>query len=371
MYKVSWRYKPFLSLVDLAGYILVKPFVSLKDFPEIKRILVIRIDEIGDVLLTIPLLRALKEKFPKSEINVLMKKETKIILEDNKNIDKIIICEKPWLKNKFDVFYFLKLIKKLKKENFDLVVELHPDARNILLAFFAGKYRIGYRYRGFGFLLNKSKGYREKSIVEQNLDILKKINIETKNKKMGIILNKKDEIYIDKLIKNINKKFIVIHPSSGRLNKYWLNERWAEVADYLIEKYKIDVVFTGTKDDNKLINEIINNIKNQKNTLNLAGKTSIKQIAALLKKSRMFIGTDNGIMHITRALDVPLIGLFGPTNPKVWGYNDEKSKSVYKKIECSFCDAEPCRAKNKDLCMKMIYVNDVLKSVKSLEKYLK
>jgi len=367
VYQTNWKYWPFLFLIDLIGYILFTPFLYLKKLKNIRKILVIRIDEIGDIILATPVFRELKKKFPNAKIGVLIKKGTKELLENNPYVGNIIICEKPWLIGKFNLGYYVKLIKKLKNEKFDLVIELHTDPRNILMAFLIGKYKIGCGYRGLGFLLNKRAKYKEKHTIDTNLDLLRTLSIKSTNNEMDVFYKKKDEKFVTKMLKKYNlKNYIIIHPGVSRKNRLWINERWAKVADKLLNKYK--VVFTGSKGEINLVNDIINKMKNKKKkVLNLAGQLTLNQLAVLIKKSKLFIGPNTGASHIARAVNTPSIGLFGSLNPKIWGYNDNNHKSIYKKLDCSFCNQADCiRKKDKYKCMKLIEVRDVLNTIKQI-----
>lgn len=366
MYQTSWRYWPFLFVIDFIGYIFIMPFLFFKRIKNIRRILVIRIDEIGDVVMATPVFRGLRKKYPKAEISVLLKKETRDLLKNNPNVARIIICEKPWLTERFSLGYYFKLIKKLKRENFDLVVELHTDARNIFLAFFSGRYKIGYGYRGLGFLLNRRQKYRVKHNINSNLDLLRKIGINETGK-MEIFYSKSDEMFVNRIVKKYSlKNYVVIHPGVSRKNRLWINERWAEVASKLSKRYM--VVFTGSKSEENLVKDIIRKIADKRKVVNLAGKTNLNQLAVLIKKSKMFIGPNTGASHIAKAVDKASIGLFGSLNPKIWGYNSNKDKSIYKKIDCSFCNQADCiRKKDRYKCMKLIEVKDVLEAVKRIK----
>ncbi|MAG08644.1 lipopolysaccharide heptosyltransferase II [Candidatus Woesearchaeota archaeon] len=371
-YQINPKFKPFILIADMLGYALIHPILSLKRFnkAKIKRILVIRIDEIGDVILATPVFRALKEEFPGCKVDVLVKKGTKEVLEHNPNVDNTIICEKDWLRNKLDIAYFLSLAKKLKGK-YDLMIELHTSPVNILLAFFIGGYKIGYAFRGLGFLSNKTRFLAKKEhIIDRNLDLLKLININHKSRKMDVFFSKKEEVYVNALLKKhklTGKKLICINPGTLRANKLWQNNKWAELSDTLMEKYNAYILFTGSSNEKPLVNDIISMVKNKNKAVNLAGETGLLQLAALIKRCRLFIGTDSGPLHIARAVETPLIGLYGPTNPFIWGYNEDKYKSVYKKLDCSFCNQEGCkRRKEKELCLRSIKVEDVVKEVKRL-----
>jgi len=364
MYLVNWKLKPILFLIDAIGYIVFSPLRLFKRGlmeEEIKKILVIRIDEIGDVLLTTPVFRALRRRFPKAEINVLIKKETKELLESNPNVDKLIICEQPWLKKPVNLFYYFSLIKQLRKQNFDLAIELHPDARNILLGFLSARYVIGHKFRGLGFLLSKatkSDPYNE-HIVQLNLDVARLAGANSGDE-LEIYYSKKNLQRAEKLIKSLKGKIVCINPGAGRVNKLWLDDRWSKLADELIERYKVQVIFTGSYEEQDLIKDIQLQMKNKNQTVNLAGRSSLLDMAALLKRCKLLIATDSGPIHIARAVRTKSVGLYGAVEPRIWGYNDKYARSV--------CKATKFEENKGKAMMELIQVEDVLKEVNELWK---
>ena len=373
-YQINPKFKPFIFIADILGYTLIHPILSLKPLnkAKIKRILVIRIDEIGDVVLTTPVFRALKKEFPNSKIDILIKDGTKELLKHDPNVNNLVICKKEWLRNKLDITYFLSLTKKLKNK-YDLVIDLHTSPLNILFAFLIGGYRIGYAFRGFGFLLNKTKFTAKKEhIINRNLNLLKLININHKDKKMEVFYSKEEETYINTLLKKhklTGKKLICINPGTLRTNKLWQNSKWAELSNRLIKDFNAYIIFTGSPKEKPLINSITSQTKNKGKTINFAGKTNLLQLATLIKKCKLLISPDTGPLHIARAVETPLIGLYGSTNPYIWGYNEDKYKTIYKKLDCSFCNRGYCKKKGEEKyqCMSSIKVKDVVKEVRRLD----
>ncbi len=362
LYQVNWKYKPILFIIDIIGYVIFFPYRIFKskiNENEIKKILVIRIDEIGDVLLTTPVFRALRRRFPKAEINVLIKKETKELLENNPNVDSLLICEQPWLKKPINLFYYFSLIKQLRKEKFDLAIELHPDARNIFLGFISARCVIGHTFRGLGVLLDKvtKSNPNNEHIIQLNLDVARLVRANASDE-LEVYYSKENAQNAKKLVRKLGKKIVCINPGTGRESKLWLNERWARLADVLIEKYNVQVIFTGSKEEEGLIKDIQLQMRNKKQTINLAGKTSLLDLAALLKKCRLLIASDSGTLHIAKALEVPLIGLYGAVNPMIWGYNDKNARSV--------CKAKEFKENKGRAMMELIQIEDVLKEVNEL-----
>jgi ADP-heptose:LPS heptosyltransferase len=185
---------------------------------------------------------------------------------------------------------------------------------------------------------------------------------------MEVFYSKEEETYINTLLKKhklTGKKLICINPGTLRTNKLWQNSKWAELSNTLIKDFNAYIIFTGSSNEKPLINNIISQIKNKTKATDLTGKTSLLQLAALIKKCKLLISPDTGPLHIARAIETPLIGLYGSTNPYIWGYNEDKYKTIYKKLDCSFCNRGYCPKKGKEKyqCMSLIKVKDVVKEI--------
>ncbi len=343
MYQTRTIFKPFLLLIDIIGYVFFF-WLKFRRVPEPKKILCIRIDHIGDVLLTTPAFRALRKRYPKARIDVLVRSFSKEILDGNKNISKILTFDFPWLGlhgKKASWKETISFIKHLRKEKYDIAIDFHADPRNILLATKAARYRIGYGIRGFGFLLNKVVHFRKgaRHQIQRNLDLIRALGADS-TPNMDFVIPASAKNKAKSLLKPAgNAKLVGITPATGRKPKYWLNARWAEVADALVEKYKVKIVLTGGKGDAKDIEEIISNMTHKEKIINLAGKTSLKELGAVIQQCNIFLSPDTGPAHIARALNLPLLVLFGPENPKQWGYNEPKFKHI-KKNEMNDITAE-------------------------------
>jgi len=319
-YNVASWLKPFLGIIDGIGTLIFFNSKGKKFPKDVKKILVIRVEHIGDVLLTTPTFRALKEKYPKAQIDVLVRSFSKQVLENNKNANPIVF-NPPWLSMKGSISEVLKMIPRLKNK-YDVVIDMHGDPRNIIFSKLVGGYSIGYGIRGFGFLLNKTVKYdkRLKHTIERNLDVVRSIGADTKNKNMEFNLTKKDILFANKI-----KNAVCINAGAARERKLWDNEKWAKVADSISKKYKI--IFTGSSSEKKSINEIIKHMKST-NYLNLCGKTNLTQLGAVIKKCKLFIGADSGPMHIAKAVNTKIVAIFGTEDPRQWGYSDKSATYI-------------------------------------------
>ncbi len=380
-YELKPIYKPFVQVIDFLGSIMFSPFKPKEKIinSDIKSILLIRLDNMGDVLTTTPAIRAIKKGFPNSKIDILIRPATKDLIKNHPAIDKVIEFDSPWLHRSgalnilesFKAFKSNPIISQLRQKHYDLAIEFHTDPRNLLLTYIIGaKRRLGHDVRGLGFLLTDVVPYKKGNhIIERNLLLPEYLDCKAKDKHTDLFLDKPSFTQADRWIeKNIRGQFICINPCTGRPNKFWLDQRWAQVADQLIEKLGITVVFTGAKQDTDRINNIISQMKNRSSAKVAAGSLSLLASAALFKRSKLLLATDTGPLHIAKAMRTPIIGLFGPVDPKEWGYDDKTSITIDKFKDCKCKYLPDCVQEDKYLCMRGISVQEVVEAALKLWK---
>jgi lipopolysaccharide heptosyltransferase II len=168
--------------------------------------------------------------------------------------------------------------------------------------------------------------------------------------------------YVEELLGNLSlngKDFVVLSPFSTRPSKLWFNEKFALVADSLIEKEGVSVLFIGSESQKDSIDDIIKKMKYK--AQNLAGRTNLLQAAELIKRSNLLISVDNGNMHMAVAINTPVIALFGSTNPSLSGPYGSQHKVLRENISCSPCYRHRCKRSEDRLCMELIQVEKVVK----------
>ncbi len=336
---------------------------------EYKRILIARTDRVGDVLLSTPVIKALRDEFPCAYIAMIVSPYAKEIVEGNPYLDEVIIYDKDgkhksWRRT-------VKFASRLKKKRFDLAVILHPTNRVHLIAFLAGiRRRLGYN-RKLGFLLTDrlkhTKQLGEKHELEYNLDLLKHIGIRAEDKALFMPVNPEAEVWVKDLFKQQGlkeaDKLLAIHPAASCPSKIWPNERFAEAADRLIEKYGFKVLVVAGPKDTLLAQSVIKNMRYP--AIDLSGKTSVSQLASVIRRCRLFISNDSGPVHIASAVGTPVVSIFGRAqkglSPKRWGPLGKKDKVLHKQVGCIECLAHNCT--KEFACLKAVTVDDVLKAV--------
>ncbi|MBU3958970.1 MAG: lipopolysaccharide heptosyltransferase II [Candidatus Omnitrophica bacterium] len=337
-----------------------------------KRILIVRTDRIGDVLLSTPVIKALRQEYPCALIAMMVGPYAREIIEGNSYLDEVIIYDK---NGKHKSWYgTLKFAHQLKKKRFDLALILHPANRVHLVTFFAGiQQRIGYN-RKFGFLLTDkvkhTKQSGRKHELEYNLDLVRYLGIQPADKELFMPIRPESEEWLDQLFaqKGINKsdKLLAIHPGASCISKVWPPKRFAEAADRLIEKYGFKVLIIAGSSDEIKASQVLKDMHQP--AVNLAARTSVSQLASVLKRCSLFISNDSGPVHIASSVGVPVISIFGRNqrglSPARWGPSGKNGRFLHKEVGCIKCLAHNCV--KEFLCLKAITVEDVLRAADSI-----
>ena len=157
---------------------------------------------------------------------------------------------------------------------------------------------------------------------------------------------------------------IAIHPGSPIPIKRWMPERYAELADWLIARKRAQILFVGVEDEIPIITDIQGLMRAETN--NVAGKTSLTQLASILQTCSVFIGNDSGPMHLAAAVGIPTIGLYGPGDPTRFGPVGTMCQTIRRKTDCPPCPETTCRF-GTDGCMSAIRVTDVIQTLEDAE----
>lgn len=331
-----------------------------------KRILIVRTDRIGDVLLSTPVIKTLRDNYPNAYIAIVVGPYAKDIVEGNPYLDAVIIYDKDGKHKSWRRSY--KFAQNLKKKKFDLAIVLHPTNRAHLVTFFARILkRIGYD-RKFGFLLTDriehTKQLGRKHELEYNLDLLKCIGIEVFDKSLFMPLKEDSENWAQDLLRQYGfsekDELLAIHPGASCPSKIWPQERFAQVADWLAAKYGFKVLVIAGPRDVALGQGVIESMRVP--AVNLAGRTSVSQLASLLKRCRMLISNDSGPVHIASAVGTAVISIFARSQkglgPKRWGPVNKRDRILHKDAGCIECLAHNCV--RSFACLKAVTVEDVL-----------
>lgn len=331
-----------------------------------KKILIARLDRIGDVVLSTPVIKAVRDAYPDSHIAMMVRPHAREIVEGNPYLSEVIIYDKGGAHK--GIAGNFKFIQELKAKKFDIAIALHPTARTHMVLSLAGiPERIGYD-RKAGWLLTKkiphTKQFGMKHEIDYTLDILKYIGIEPKARALYMPTNDASERKIEEILKENGVRdsdiLTAIHPGASCASKRWSIANFADVANGLIEKYGVRVAVISGSNDKHFGDKLASLIK--KGCINLSGKTGIGDIASLLRRARLFISNDSGPVHVGCAVGVPVIAIFGRSDrglsPERWGPSGRRDVVLHKNVGCEICYAHNCRLAFK--CLDSITPAEVL-----------
>ena len=328
------------------------------------KILVIKLRYIGDVLLTTPILRILRNNFPQARITALVNEGTEAVLQQNPCLDDIAVLPSGnWVKQ----IQFLNLIRSRR---FDCVIDLSDGDRSAILTAISGaEMKIGLnnegRVRGQVYSWSVQGQYGTMHMVDYYAQTLTPLGIEPRICDPEWNVSDDESQVVQQILSDhglANKKWIMLHPAARYWFKAWPADRFAAIGT-LFAKEGYQIVLVGSEDEQNVAQEVICAAK--ETIINLVGKTSIRELGALMKVCALFIGNDAGPMHMAAAVGCPVVGLFGPTDPTVWGPRGKKVQTIYKGLDCRECFHPGCQ-RGEMSCMNLIGVEEVLKAAKPL-----
>lgn len=352
------------------------------------KILIINPFGIGDVLFTTPLIRAIKENYPRSFLGYWCNERVEPILKNNPFVDKTFALSRGDLKRIFQkskiegIKKALGMFFGIKNYNFDMTIDFSLDHRYGLVSKLAGiKKRVGFNYKNRGrFLTDKINldGYRDKHVVEYYLDILGYLEIpKPKAVRLELFLDKGSLDWAENFFEEYNlkkiKPLIGIAPCGGASwgrqahFKYWPLENYIELIKRLITQCNTEIILFADREEKENINSMEEILEGR--VINLAGKLSTLQYLSLLSKLDILITNDSGNIHMAVASGIKTVSIFGPVDERVYGpYPIDNHTVIKKDLPCRPCYRDfkffGCRYDLK--CLKDISVDEVYSAVKSL-----
>lgn len=321
---------------------------------EIKKILFITLSNMGDVILTLPVLDYLRGHFPKSKITVMVGPRPKEILENNPYIDRLIVYDKySRLRNK------IKLFGELKKERFDAVIDLRNTLYGALLP-------VSYKTSPFLRVPRDIRHIKDRNLYRLQKALKIKGPLIAGKEKLFHVTDK-DRDYVNALFKenglDPRDKIILVSFGTGGDTRRWDKLKFGELCSALSQEYK--VILIGSKANQSIARSILQNCPNK--IFDFTGQTTLQQLACLFDRGYLLITCDTGTLHLASYLDTPIVALFGPSDEKKYGPWSTRYKIVSKEIFCRPCKKAHCRFKTV-ACMNLIKVEDVLAAAKAILK---
>ncbi len=314
---------------------------------QVQRILFITLSNLGDVILTTPVLSLLRGNFPEANITVLVGPRAHPVLAGSSLTDEIIIYDKEssWLDK-------WKLVKGLRSSHFDLVVDLKNSAVPFLLN---SRVKTSCFRSGFKEIISK----REQHLAmlrhfekELPLDYGKSVPFDFFSESdLAAVKNKL-------LARNIESHHLILMaPGANTHLKRWHAEGFASVADRLIREQKKKVVLIGAASDRAVIDEILQYAHER--LADFSGETTMRQLAALLSLSDLLVANDSSPMQLAYEMKIPVAAIFGPTDERKFGRENETSAVIRKKLPCAPCESAQCMISEIKKCLFEIKPEEV------------
>jgi len=337
----------------------------------IERILVIKLKHIGDVLLATPAIHALRKAFPKSRICALVYAGTDDMLTGNPDLEEVLVFEKGTgvqrIRNE------QRLVSQLRRIRPDLAVQMGNGDREAILGVLSGaRIRVGYDPRGSGFLGRRLLLTHivpqdwEKHVVESNLDLVRALGVEPDARDLRLFVDPQAEAAVNTLVRDMgverDDRVVVIHPTAKWMFKCWTDEGFAQVADHLSGEGMTVCITSGSAErEVQKAQRIIGRARRP--AIDLAGRLTLKQVAALIARSRLFVGVDSAPMHVAAAVKTPVVALFGASREQNWRPWGDGHLVLKRDPFCSQLRRKRCEVTKRCECLETLRVEEVIAAV--------
>ena len=347
---------------------------------DIRSILLIQLGDIGDVVWATPTYRAVKEAYPQANVSILLRESFRSLLESDPNIHKIFEVKRYRGNLLEKAIKQLSFIRDLRRERFDLVFDLRSDERGAYMAFLTGApIRAAMFYRGlrwrnclFTHLVDPPvPKERIHGAAEQSLQIVREFSIDTKDTIPKLWVSEKVKKRAKKLLDGdgvaVVSRWITLNPFSRWQYKEWGYEKWVQIIDWLREEYGISTVIVGAPGERKKSIDIASKCKGQ--IFNLAGKTTLDELAGVLSLSSLHVGVDSAAPHIAAAVSTSTITIYGPSDWRDWAPLGEIHSVLTPDCDCVPCHQKGCDGSGTSKCLEELTVDKVKGAIQEFLHY--
>ncbi len=348
---------------------------------QIHRVLVIKLRNLGDVLLSAPVISALKSQAPHLEIDALVYADTAEMLRDHPDLAQLHVVERDW--KRLNVWQRYRreaqLLSSLRGRRYDLIVHLTEHVRGVWLArllrprFSVAPDLRAHRYYRKSFTHRYPViGGNRRHTVEINLDAIRRIGVypEMQRRRLVFAVNEPAREKVEQALAKCNlikRSFVLIHPGSRWFFKCWPPERMAALCNALVsDGLPVALVSGPDSVEQRLLAEVTSRLNRP--VPSFAGTFSLKELGALIASARLYVGMDSAPMHIAAAMGTPTVALFGPSGDIEWGPWQVPHRIVTSSHPCRPCGRDGCGGGKRSECLEVIEPAEVLAAVRALLK---
>ena len=335
-------------------------------------ILIVKLSAIGDVVHTLTSLTALRKRYPDAHITWVVEEAASDLIMDHPHLDRVIISHrKSWIgdlqygrigKALKEIRSFVRL---LRARPYDLVIDFHGLFKSAVIVLLSG----GKRKLGYDSLQELSRFFynekipedMEKHAVDRYLDFARHLGARVDTPEFIIPIHQENESRVRALLMasgiGPNDPFVAVSPQALWETKLWSDQKFAQLSERIIQELNMPVVFTGGE---KNATEGIQSFMTLP-FVDLAGRTTLRDLACLFREASLLVTTDSGPMHLAAAMGTPVVALFGPTDPSRTGPYGKNHEVIRMELPCSPCFLKTCETRQ---CMQGITVEDVFQAVR-------
>ncbi len=351
------------------------------DLSKVRRVLVIKLRNHGDVLLTAPIFSALKSRLPEARIDAYVYRDTVPMLEGHAAISAFHQYDRKW--KALSVLsrwrHEFALLNAIRRAGYDMTVNLTDGDRGTVAASYSGAgIRVALNPEGHGFTGKRrlithvvKRAATPRHMVEQNLDALRRIGIfpDPSERQMHFAIpDDARSAVMQRLARHgiAGRDYLLIHPTSRWLFKCWPAGRVAELIDTLSLGDFPVVLSCGPDERERAMIEAIKRATRHARLIDLGGMLTLKELGALIEQAQCLLCVDSVPMHMAAALRVPTVALFGPSSDQIWSpWDNAHATIVTRNLTCRPCGLDGCGGSKKSDCLESLPVSDVLRVVKS------
>ncbi len=341
-----------------------------------KRILVLRLERIGDLLMTLPALADLRALAPGADIDLVVGSWNADLARAIDPVSRVMSLDASWLAREVEgrgIFSLVAAARQWRGCHYDLAINFEPDIRgNLMLASSGAQWRAGYRSGGGGPLLDVAVDFDTNAHTSDNARNLVAAIFESPvpaEQPPTLVVPSEAHENASRMLIDAGQPLIGVHVSGGRAIKQWPIDRFAEVARRLVEHSGATIVLSGAAGDRAMVQTVKSGLPGQ-NVIDVAGHVDLLTLAGLIERLDLLVTGDTGPMHLAVAVGTPVVAVFGPSDPARYGPRGRLDQVVRIDLPCSPCNRirlppARCVGHTPD-CLELVTVNNVFRAAASV-----